>query len=302
MRRNICCWIFNGSFIILSFLIFYIQTFFKFPFMSSDGEALHHRLHLALMTLGFFFWHQPVSETLARQLCWGGTNVTAGERRGLIYIRGDSRRNCTRRGTVGRRRWARACRCQLASGLEAGRRRQEESPSEARCGRRLWTKGRQRSREHLPLYVSIALVPSTSIFLILHRPSLHFIFQPWGQLRPSSSTLESEKCGRPQTWVILNSIFLRTHTRQSVQNTKPHTCCLSEHFHSNDSNFWVVLPQNHASQVCTYWKRQDYLNCYVFFYFSNGKNSKDDSLSPHKSSAHFDVHAASAVAQTTWAS
>lgn len=79
--------------------------------------------------------------------------------------------NCTRRGTVGCRRSARACCCQLSSGLEAGRRRQEESPSEARWGRRLWTKGLQWSGEGLPLYVSIALVPSTTF---LSHPSSPF--------------------------------------------------------------------------------------------------------------------------------
>lgn len=90
-----------------------------------------------------FFCDRPVSETLAARsaaLLRRQERDSGGAARFDLYLRRLPQKpalNCTRRGTVGCRRSARPCCCQLASGLEAGRRRQEESPSEAGCGRRL---------------------------------------------------------------------------------------------------------------------------------------------------------------------
>lgn len=181
---------------LMGYLLFFNLLYFNI--LQIWQRSLHHHLHLVLMTLGFFC-HRPVGETLAARsaaLPRRQERDSGGAARFDLYSRRLPQKpalNCIRRGTVGCRRSARACCCQLASGLEAGRRRQETSPSEAGCGRRLWTKGLQWSRERLLLYVSIALVPSTSFFSHPSSPFSHFIFQPWDQLRLCSSTLETWK-------------------------------------------------------------------------------------------------------------
>lgn len=186
------------------------------------------------MTLGFFC-HQPVSETLAARSAallrrherdsGGGGGAAA---RFDLYSRRLPQKpalNCTRCGTVGCHRSARAGCCQLASGLEAGRRRQEESPSEAGCGRRL------------PRYVSIALVP----FLKMSTDMSHF-----KEAYSSERTLDN---------------WFRT------QNRTPAVC-------RNVSTVTIQI-------------------FFFFLYFSNGQDSKDDSLSPHKPNARLSVNAAS---------